>query len=67
MINSFYFFLFRFRNVFVSGKANDSFGSIIYLNAVKLEIKILAQFNERADGLVNDPQQRKLYWSNGIR
>ena len=51
----------------MSAKANDSFGLIIYLNAVKLEIKILAQVNGMADGLVNDAQQRKLYWSNGFR
>ena len=67
MISSCHFFLFRFRNAFVSAKANDSFGLIIYLNAVKLETKILAQLNGRADGLVNDPQHRKLYWINGIK
>ena len=51
----------------MSAKANGSFGLIIYLNAVKLEIKILAQLNGSADGLVNDPQRRKLYWINGIK
>ena len=60
MINSCHFFLFR--NAFVSAKANDSFGLILYLNTVKLEMKILAQLNGRADGLINDPQRRKLYW-----
>ena len=60
MITSRHFFLFR--NVFMSAKANDSFGLIIYLNTGKVETKILAQLNGRADGLVNDPQQRKLYW-----
>ena len=51
----------------MSAKVNDSFGLIIYLNAVKLEVKILTQLNGRADGLTNDPQQRKLYWLNGIK
>ena len=60
MINSHHFFLFR--NVFISAKANNSFGLIIYLNTGKVEMKILAQLNGRADGLVNDPHQRKLYW-----
>ena len=67
MINYCHVFLFRFRDAFVSAKVNDSFGLIIYLNAVKLEVKILAQLNGRADGLANDPQQRKLYWLNGIK
>ena len=60
MINSCHFFLFR--NAFVSAKANDSFGLILHLNTVKLEMNILAQLNGRADGLINDPQHRKLYW-----
>ena len=51
----------------MSAKVNDSFGLIIYLNAVKLEVKILAQLNGRAGGLASDPQQRKLYWLNGIK
>ena len=67
LINYCYFFLFRFGNAFVSAKANNSFGLVIYLNAVKLELKIVAQLNGRADGLANDPQQRKLYWINGIK
>ena len=64
LINSGQFFLFR--NAFVSGKTNDSFGLIIYLNTVKLETKILAQINGRAAGVAIDPQQRKIYWINGI-
>ena len=28
---------------------------------------MLAQLNGSADGLVNDPQRRKLYWINGIK
>ena len=64
LINSCQFFLFR--NAFVSAKTNDSFGVIIYLNAVKLETKILAQINGRADGVAIDPQHRKIYWINGI-
>ena len=66
MINFCHFSLFR--NAFVSAKANDSFGLIIlikYLNTVKPEVDILVQINGRADGLVNDPQNRKLYWING--
>ena len=65
MINSCYFFLFR--NAFVSAKVNNSFGLIIYLNTVKLEMKILVQLNGWADGLANDPHTKKLYWINGIK
>ena len=60
MINSCYFFLFR--NAFLSAKVNHSFGLIIYLNTVNLEVKTLVQVNGRAEGLVNDPQHRRLYW-----
>ena len=64
MINSCHIFLFR--NAFMSAKANYSFGLIIYLNPTKQEMKVLAQLNGRAEGLVNDPQHRKLYWINRI-
>ena len=64
MIN--YCHFFSFSNAFVSAKASNSFGLIIYLNAIKQEVKILVQLNGNADGLVNDPHYRKLYWINGI-